>query len=407
MRKRPQSSRGRERVEEVQRLRQIGEARLGKLFKILAAFPRLAIRVFELLYVKRDAVNVSEIALRLGVKNQRRLRYLLEKLGDLEIIEKVSTSSNLNYYTIGRIGLDMYRQIDWYAWIPQILPALGKSHSLEVLSYIAPNAKASWSYLRSRLNLSESSLARVLGALTAAELVNKTKDGMYSLTQKGKATQNRIAQLNTLAIPPAYEVQVKIAVHALDELLAKLRNSGLPLTERAPRRQEDYYLFPTGSDRSGAYLRFRIEQKLDKSGRSVGAPERILSWTQNVSPVLHHGMHIIRRKREDMEVPYPAILFILEYLDARVKTKIVKVRRTIATEIGPDTLEINFDRLETALKTGKHSFIELKTTASSEAEAREKCDEILRLMKLLALQKILTYERAYHELMAEDPRRQG
>lgn len=399
-------------MQKVQELRQIGFERLEKLFRIVSSFPKLSIKILELFYLKREPLSISDIFPHVKAKKKRRVRYLVKKLLELELLEKTgrppfAKRQNLNYYTISRLGLDLYNQIDIFTSDLVTADALGMSHSFKVLFALSSESNMmSWSALRDKLSESsqdkpsESSLARVLEALKNATLISKDQQGGYCLTQKGEVATETVSKLSLLTVPPAYEVQVKIIVDSLSAILHRLQKSGLSIRQGLPIRQEDYYLFPASSARSDSYLRYRIEQKLDAAGRFVGAPKRTLSWTQNVSPIVHHRIHIVRRKREDIEVS-PTILFFLEYMDVRVKKKIVKIRHIVDTRLGPDSVKMNFDELQSLSRHRPHNFVEIKTVAWNEEEAREKSDRILELMNMLGLLEFKTCEKLYYELVRQ------
>lgn len=396
--------RGKTLHEEVQKLCQIGYERVHKLFRILSTFPQLSARILELFYSKREPINMPDIFAYLKTKKKRKVQYVVEKLLELELLEKsappiFAKRKNLNYYTIGRLGLEIFKQTDLFVLTMEETKALGMSHSFKVLfAFVAENDIMCWSDLLVKSDLTESSLSRVLNALEDVKLISKHQERGYNLTEKGRKVKETISRLSMLTVPPAYEVQVKVAVDSLSGILKKVQESNLGLGQGLTIIQEDYYLFPTSSARSDSYLRYRIEQKLDSSGRFVGAPKRTLSWTQSISPVLHRGIHIIRRKREDMEVPYPTILFFLEYLEARIKKKVVKIRHTIGTRIGSENVEIHLDELKSTTK-GRRSFVEIKTVARNAEEAEEKCGQILELMSVLGLRESAIYEKPYCELV--------
>ena len=391
--------------EEVQKLRQVGYERVQKLFRILSIFPHLSARILELFYSKREPISMPDIFAYLKTKKKRKVQYVVEKLLELELLEKsvrpiLAKRKNLNYYTIGRLGLDIFKQTYLFALTTEETKALSMSHSFKVLfAFVAENDIMSWSDLRVKSDLSESSLSRVLNAFEDVKLITKHQERGYYLTEKGKEVEETISRLSMLTIPPAYEVQVKVAVDSLSDILKKIQESNLGSGQGLTIIQEDYYLFPTSSARSDSYLRYRTEQKLDSSGRFVGAPKRTLSWTQNISPVFHRGIYITRRKREDMEVPYPTILFFLEYLDARIKKKVVKIRHKIDTRIGSEDVEIHLDELKSITKKGRRSFVEIKTVALNTEEAEEKCGQILELMSMLGLRESAIYEKPYCELV--------
>lgn len=354
--------------------------------------------MLESFYSRREPVTMSDIFVHLQTKKKRKVRYLTGKLLELEILEKIKRK-NLNYYVISRLGLDLFKHIEVFVSDVKITKALGMSQVIKALfAFSDPNDGISWSKLRIKTSLSESSLSRALNSLKDATLIIKSQENMYNLTKKGKEVKTTFSRLSDLAISPAYEIQVKIRVQSLSDILSKLELT-LGVMQGFTIRQEDYYLFPKSRERSGSYLRYRIEQRLDATGRRVDTPKRTLSWTQKIRPISRRGIQIIRRKREDIEAPYPAILFILEYFEARIKHKIVKTRCTLDVKLNSDNVRVYLDEVKSIPKNRQRNFIEIKTMAKDEEEAEEKCDQILKLMNMLDLTESEICEKLYYELV--------
>ncbi len=189
-------------MQKVGELRQIGLERLEKLFRIFSSFPRLSFKIFELFYFRREPLAIPDIFLRVRAGKKRRVRYVVKKLLELEILEKVEPPAfakrkSLNYYVISRLGLDLYKLINSFNLTPATVKALGMPHSFEVLSALTmENIIISWSILRDRFGLSESSLARVLDSLKDATLISRDQEGGYCLTTKGKIATETLSKLN-------------------------------------------------------------------------------------------------------------------------------------------------------------------------------------------------------------------
>jgi hypothetical protein len=283
------------------------------------------------------------------------------------------------------------------------------------------DGKISWSKLRHNVKdengdiLSESSLSKLIEVLQKkAKLIEKSEERGYCLTEKGKEVGKTISSLRKLTVPPTYEVQVKVAVSSLDrtlQRLTELRELGLNMGSVQEIKQTDLYFVRQEQNKDqNSYIRLRIEQRLDsKERRLIGAPKHVLSLVRNIDPFSFDGVNIIKRDKEDMEVPYPTILFFLEYLFADHSYKRVeKTRFSVDTKLDSvedaSMLKVNLDKLEwhgkSVLGPGAErpcACVEVKTVAWNPEEAKQKCADILKMITKLGLPKSGICDHLYQD----------
>jgi len=166
--------------------------------------------------------------------------------------------------------------------------------------------------------------------------------------------------------------------------------------------QKDYYLVPLEGQNSASYLRYRVERELDKRGRAIKVPRYILTWTEKTKPIIHRGVYVVSRKREEIEVRYPSVVFFLEYLGAKIEKEIEKERRVFDIQLNPsDSMKVYIDELIRPEKPRWEKddyFVEIKASAWNEEEAYSKCELILEMLKTLGLEKERRVESLYSEM---------
>ena len=120
-----------------------------------------------------------------------------------------------------------------------------------------------------------------------------------------------------------------------------------------------------------------------------------LTWTNVINRKKYDNLWIIGRQKEEIDVRYPAIIFYLDYLGAKVHKKIVKKRMKM--EIPSKQIIINVDEIEEPKKDG--IFLEVKTNAWDEMEAKNKATLVQEIIKEIGLDEIKSIDKTYYELI--------
>jgi len=349
-------------VIDAKELRKFGEKTVLDLLKLKGKYSKELPKVIEVLYMSRMPLSVREIAGRTSIPDSK-LRYLLERLQSLEIVESFEDEGSRRYM-ITQIGIDFAEFLDSILFEDDVSMALSAKSSVEVLRNLNG---LSWSELRRKLRISESSLFVVLDLLSSANLIEKKEDGRYYVSERGREVLKAFNTLSNLKVRPKYEVQLKLK--ADDDVLNLLAQR---FEQVSYLHQKDFYILKEG--RKG-YLRYRVERVLTGSGR-VAKVKHVLTWTEKSKQIAMGNVKILSRKREELYVKYPTILFFLEYLDAKFNKVVEKSRRVFVFE----DLKIHYDEV-----VGLGEFVEIKSEAWDEKEAYEKCKRILKVAEELGI----------------------
>ena len=392
-------------MQRIQELREIGQDRALQALKLKVVYPNLFDKILGLLYKNREPLSINEACELLLLENEDRakVRYIIKKLAAWEFLEFVKNKKQgRGAYTLTQLGIDFFRTIDTNLLDEYTIEAIVKKHGLKMLSALDGEGRTTWSSLRKKLDLSESSMLNTVRGLEDANLIIKDENGGYFITEKGKEVIAEFSKLSKITANPKFEIQLKLAIQSIDNVINSIKKSDLSVVKESFVHQKDYYLVPLQGQNSASYLRYRVERELDKRGRAIKVPRYILTWTEKTKPIIHRGVYVVSRKREEIEVRYPSVVFFLEYLGAKIDKEIEKKRRVFDIPLNPsDSMKVYIDELIRAEKPRWEKddyFVEIKASAWNEEEAYSKCELILEMLKTLGLEKERRVESLYSEM---------
>jgi len=376
-------------MQEVRKLREIGERKVLQALRLKAVYADLFDGVTGILYRRREPMGVRELCTLLGTEEHAKIRYILKKLLGMGFIEVRGGDEREGRYVLSQAGLDFFRRFNAIPLDEGVAEALSKRHAFRILLELSTDAAVPWSKLwkrgRTQLNLGESSLFNILRALQIAGLVTKSERG-YILSERGEEVRSLLLALAQLEVSPAFELQLKLRLSSDPPLISEK----LPVVEERHVHQKDYYLVPKGgAPNADSYLRYRIEEAVDSRGNVISAPKHVITWMEKTEPLIREGIYIVRRRKEEIEVPYPSAIFLLEHLGVKIRREIEKDRTIFDTRLG---VRICVDTLR------QGEFLEIKAQAWGEKELEEKCELIREIVRELDLEGEKIVKILYHEM---------
>lgn len=372
----------------IDHLRKMGEDRVIDIFKIKRAAPDLFDRILRLFYVKRHSLSIKEICEDLDA-DYPVTHNIITKLVHIGMLSLDEGSKAGNQFALSQEGIDFYLNYSTMELDNKIIGAISKKHSITILKLLN-NKKYSWTDLRKDMRVGESSMKGVIDDLSNISLINKIQ-GEYSLSEDGVSVLDALNNLSEIKFTPAFEVQIKMLAENTE--IYKIIEEIEGVIKKKQVRQTDHYFTPNISVKGKSYLRLRSEVPL--SGFSLRTlPEHSLTWTSITDRRKYDNLWIISRQKEEIDVRYPAIIFYLDFLGARIHKKIVKKR--VKMEILDKQITINIDEIEEPKKGGV--FIEVKTSAWDANEARDKTAVVQEIIKDIGMDNLTSIDQTYYEL---------
>jgi len=373
----------------IDHLRKMGEDRVIDIFKVKRTSPDLFDRVLRLFYVKRQPLSIKEICEDLDA-DYPVTHNIITKLVHIGMLSLDEGSKTGNQFTLSQEGIDFYLNYSTIELDNKIIDAISKKHSVTILKLLK-NKEYSWTDLRKDMRVGESSMKSVIDDLSNLGLIDKAQ-GEYSLSEDGVSVLDALNSLSEIKFTPAFEVQIKMLAENLQ--IYKIIEEIEGVIKKKQVRQTDHYFTPNTSVKGKSYLRLRSEVPL--YGFSLRTlPEHSLTWTSITDRRKHDNLWIISRQKEEIDVRYPAIIFYLDFLGARIHKKIVKKRAQM--EIPDKQVTINIDEIEEPKKAG--IFIEIKTSAWNDDEARNKIAVIQEIIKDIVMDNLTSIDQTYYELI--------
>lgn len=372
----------------IDHLRKMGEDRVIDIFKIKRAAPDLFDRISRLFYVKRHPLSIKEICEDLDA-DYPVTHNIITKLVHIGMLSLDEGSKTGNQFTLSQEGIDFYLNYSTIELDNKIIDAISKKHSITILKLLN-NKKYSWTDLRKDMRVGESSMKSVIDDLSSTGLIDKVQ-GKYSLSEDGVSVLDALNSLSEIKFTPAFEVQIKMLAETPQ--IYKIIEEIEGVIKKKQVRQTDHYFTPNVSVKGKSYLRLRSEMPLSSfSLRTL--PEHSLTWTSITNRRNYDNLWIISRQKEEIDVRYPAIIFYLDFLGAKIHKKIVKKR--VQMEIPDKQVTINIDEIEEPKQDG--IFIEVKTSAWNNDEARDKTAVIQEIIKDIGMGSLTSIDQTYYEL---------
>lgn len=366
----------------------MGEDRVIDIFKVKRTSPDLFDRLLRLFYVKRHPLSIKEICEDVGA-DYPVTHNVITKMVHIGMLSLDEGSKIGNQFTLSQEGIDFYLNYSAMELDNKIIDAISKKHSIAILKLLN-NKKCSWTDLRKSMRVGESSMKSVIDDLSNTGLIDKIL-GSYSLTDDGVSVLDAVNSLSEIEFTPAFEVQIKMV--AENPQIYKIIEEMEGVIKKEHVRQTDHYFTPNRSVKEKSYLRLRSEVPLSSfSLRTL--PEHSLTWTNIIDRRTYDNLRIISRQKEEIDVRYPAIIFYLDFLGAKIHKKIVKKR--VKMEIPGKQVTINIDEIEEPKKDG--IFIEVKTSAWNDNEARNKTTVIQEIIRDIGMDNLTSIDQTYYEL---------
>lgn len=372
----------------IDHLRKMGDDRVIDVFKIKRAAPDLFDRILRLFYVKRHPLSIKEICGDLAA-DYPITHNIITKLVHIGMLSLDEGSKTGNQFSLSQEGIDFYLNYSTMELDNKIIDAISKKHSITILKLLN-NKKYIWTDLRKDLRVGESSMKSVIDDLSNIGLIDKAQ-GKYFLSEDGVSVLDALNSLSEIKFTPAFEVQIKML--AENPQIYKIIKEIEGVIKKKQVRQTDHYFTPNISVKGKSYLRLRSEVPLSSfSLRTL--PEHSLTWTNIIDRRKYDNLWIISRQKEEIDVKYPAIIFYLDFLGARIHKKIVKKR--VKMEIPDKQITINIDEIEEPKRAG--IFIEVKTSAWNDDEAKSKTTVIQDILKYIGMDNLTSIDKTYYEL---------
>lgn len=137
-------------------------------------------------------------------------------------------------------GIDFYLNYSTLELDNKIIEIISKKHSIFVLRLLK-SKNFSWTDLRNKMKISESSLKGVIDDLSDTNLIDKM-EGKYSLSNKGLSVLDAVNNLCEIKFTPAFEVQIKILT--MDAKIYKKLEKIEGLIKKEQVKQSDHYFIP-------------------------------------------------------------------------------------------------------------------------------------------------------------------
>lgn len=371
-------------------LHKMGEDEVVDIFKVKRTSSDIFDRILHLFYIKRHPLSIGQICEDLDV-DYPITHKVISKLVHIGILSIEEGEKTGNQFILSQKGIDFYLNYSTLELDNKIIEIISKKHSIFVLRLLK-SKDFSWTDLRNKMKISESSLKGVIDDLSKTNLIDKMK-GKYSLSNKGLSVLDAVNNLCEIKFTPAFEVQIKILI--MDNKIYKKLEKIEGLIKKEQVKQSDHYFIPheTISEKK-TYLRLRTDVPISSSSLRT-LPVHNLTWTNVINRKKYDNLWIIGRQKEEIDVRYPAIIFYLDYLGAKVHKKIVKKRMKM--EIPSKQIIINVDEIEEPKKDG--IFLEVKTNAWDEMEAKNKATLVQEIIKEIGLDEIKSIDKTYYELI--------
>jgi len=370
-------------------LQKMGEEKVLEVLALKSSSSELFDNLFGLFYVKRMPLHIKEICDFLNVEYQTAYNIII-KLMHLGLLSTLEDSKN--DIMLSQEGIDFYINYSKLELDESSVVAISKKHSVETLKLLK-NQEGSWTSLRDRLKISESSMKNVFDNLTKYAMIYKDSTN-YSITDRGLKVLTALECLSNFEFAPKYEVQIKVlATKKLDEIVEMIALLSGKIKEEHVKQIDHYFKSTSETGRGTSYLRLRSETPIGKQSLK-SMPEHTITWGNVKERIKYQDIWIISRQKEEIIVPYPAILFFLDFFGAKLQKKIMKIRTTIY--VLESQVTIHFDKIETP---NRGQFIELKTSAWNREEARRKAKIIQELMAELTLGDVKSIEQTYYEFI--------
>lgn len=376
----------------IDNLRKMGENRVLDVFKLIRISPDLFDRTLCLFYVKRHPLSIKNICEELDA-DYPVTHKIITKLVHLGMLSVDEGSRSGNQFILSQEGIDFYLNYSTTELDNKIIDVISKKHSVAILKLL--NTKEySWTDLRKKMEVSESSMKSAIDELFTAGLIDKM-EGKYSLSEGGISALDILKNLSEMEFTPAFEVQIKML--AENPQICKIIEEMEGVVEKEQVKQTDhYFITPHANVKDQSYLRLRSEVPISSASLRT-LPEHSLTWTNVTGRKKYDNLWIISRQKEEMDVRYPAIIFYLDFLGAKVHKKIVKKR--VKMEIPDKQITINIDEIENSKKAG--IFLEVKTSAWNEDEAKDKTRVIQEVIKDIGMENLTSMDQTYYELTSD------
>lgn len=242
---------------------------------------------------------------------------------------------------------------------------------------------------------------RQLLTVNEAELIEQAKPIAEKidafLTSREESVHSKLLAIGGASEEESFEVQAKVRVEDLDEVIARLDNPEIEIIRTRQYHQYDSYFF--FEDSTQGILRYREDEFIGKKGEILGVRGRLtLIGEGNNGGGEQIKQGLLSRSRYFAPATH-SLRFYSEYFKPVRTVEIEKNRRRFLIRFKDVEFFINFDKM---VKPVADSFIEIKSRTWSRHDANEKTYLIKYLAEYLGLDTLQMINQDYFQLVERD-----
>ena len=234
--------------------------------------------------------------------------------------------------------------------------------------------------------------------INEAELIQRAKPIAEQidafLTSREESVHSKLLAIGGASEEESFEVQAKVRVQDLDEVIAKLDQPEIEIIRTRHYHQYDSYFF--FEDPSQGILRYREDEFLGKKGEILGVRGRLtLIGEGDPEGGERIKQGLLSRSRYFAPATH-SLRFYSEYFKPLKTVEIEKDRRRFLVKFKDVEFFINVDRM---IKPVADSFVEIKSRTWSRHDADEKTHLIKYLAEYLGLDTVQIINEDYFQLV--------
>ena len=205
---------------------------------------------------------------------------------------------------------------------------------------------------------------------------------------------NKLVLLAGVQRQESFEVQVKVPVSQVDQILAVLEDDQLTVTKRAHYRQYDSYFIFEADDPDAAKLRYRDDEFVDEEGKVYQARSR-LTLLGEANEQEYPNAVMLSRSRW-LAPAEQSLRFYREYFAPDNEVEVHKDRRRWRIIYRDTDFAVNLDRVIKPEMTGH--YLEIKSRTWSRSDAERKAGLITELLQMFGVEPTAAEPKDYPEL---------